>query len=141
MVCGHGFWSLLAPGIPSILTDLGLETYKEASHTMPYPTNRSPGKRVLVLAGDVRTSVVSGKTHSTVTSLRTGAMALFKDLTICWAGSEHRLVGCVSRATDEHRKCWVGLSLKRYEQRESQQVLACLPSRGGLKEWLTYLRI
>lgn len=31
----------------------------------------------------MRTSVVSGKTHSTVTSLTTGAMAFFRDLIIC----------------------------------------------------------
>lgn len=65
--------------------------YKEASHTMPYPTSRSPGKRELVLTGEIRASVVSGKTHSTVTSLSTGAMAFFKDLTICWRGSDGTL--------------------------------------------------
>lgn len=81
-------------GMSKILTDLGWEMYKEASHTMPYPTSRSPGKRELVLTGEIRTSVVSGKTHSTVTSLRTGAMAFFRDLIICWAGSEHRLGVC-----------------------------------------------
>ena len=69
--------------------------YKEASQTMPYPTSRSPGKRELVLTGEIRTSVVSGKTHSTVTSLRTGAIAFFRDLTICWARSEHRLGGAM----------------------------------------------
>lgn len=84
-------------GIFKILTDLGLQMYKEASHTMPYPTNRSPGKRQLVLTGEIRTSVVSGKTHSTDTSLKTGAMAFFRDLTICWAGPKHRLRGCVSK--------------------------------------------
>lgn len=60
---------------------------------MPYPTSRSPGKRVLALTGEIRTSVVSGKTHSTVTSLRTGAMAFFRDLTICRAGSDRTQVG------------------------------------------------
>lgn len=91
------FWFPLAFGISKILTDLELEMYKEASHTMPYPTSRSPGKRVLVFTGETSTSVVSGKTHSTVTSLRTGAMAFFRDLTICWAESEYWLGRCVSR--------------------------------------------
>lgn len=96
-LCGQVSGPPRTPGIPKILTDLELEVYKEASHTMPYPTSRSPGKRVLVLTGEISTSVVSGKTHSTVTSLRTGAMAFFRDLTICWAGSEHRLGTSVSR--------------------------------------------
>lgn len=80
-----------------VLTDLELEMYKEASHTIPYPISRSPGKSELLLTGEIRTSVVSGKTHSTVTSLSTGAMAFFKDLIICWRGSEHRVDECVRR--------------------------------------------
>lgn len=53
---------------------------------MPYPISRSPGKRELVLTGEIRTSVVSGKIHSTVTSLSIGAIAFFKDLIIWWRG-------------------------------------------------------
>jgi hypothetical protein len=84
---GQGDSSTDNSHVPRVLTDLELEMYKEASHTMPYPISRSPGKRELVLTGEIRASVVSGKTHSTVTSLSTGAMAFFKDLTICWRGS------------------------------------------------------
>lgn len=65
-----------------LLTDLGLEVYRDVSQTMPYPTSRSPGKRQLALTGEIKTSVVSGKTHSTVISLRTGPIAFFRDFII-----------------------------------------------------------
>lgn len=58
---------------------------------MPYPTRRSPGKRQLVLMGETKTSVLSGKTHSTDTSLRTGAMAFFRDL-IIWSRKQRGAV-------------------------------------------------
>lgn len=69
---GRGSGPPPTPGISKILAVLGLEMYKEASQTMPYPTSRSPGKRELVLTGEIRTSVVSGKTplHSHITQDR-----------------------------------------------------------------------
>jgi hypothetical protein len=100
--------------------------YKEASHTIPYPTSRSPGKRELVLTGEIRTSVVSGKTHSTVTSLRTGAMAFFKDLTICWGVRWVCEQGCL----EEAHKDFTGMNLRGMSRKEENTGLRWL-----LQQW------